>query len=437
MVTLNITTTEFGELELTTEVIVYDLPILTPATLMKCDLDNDGQIVFNLEQANSNLSVQNNLTFKYFTSEEDALHDRNEIQAQYNSTRNNETIWVKAFNLQGCSSFTTITLIHEQVQNQVLAPIKICYSNHSIEINLADYIHYIEEQINPIAVVEMQFYQNLADLNEETNSITSFEMVGQRKTIFARVKSFDLDCDVVVELAFVPSDLPDFEIPNQVKCPLSALSVHAPEGYIYQWNGLTGQDLNQNLNSSSITIVNPGNYSVTLKNEDGCEITKHFTIDDFRDVELVQIKVENNNQLVVEAIGEGLMYSLDGVNWHNENVFVNLTTGVYTVYIKSLNGCVIQSGEVVIFLWVNFLSPNKDGSNDMWRIPGLEKYQNVEVKIFNRYGKLLLDKTMNNENVIWDGIYQNKRQPSDSYWYIISIPNHIKYSGHLLLKNKL
>lgn len=436
-VILLINTLEFGELELATEVVVYPLPEIRVANLSQCDLDEDGVVVFDLSQANSQLSDDETIIYTYYLSELDAQNERNPIDAIYTSRQNNEVIWVKATNINGCRAISTINLLHEISPLFTVDPISVCVENEEVEVRLTDYIDLIEQTIDPITIIDVKFYSNRSDLNQEVNDLSVLNIRTSEQMVYARVKSFDASCDVIVVLTLVPSQLPIFTLTDLTKCPNTSVVVQAPAGYIYQWNGLTGEDLNQNLNESSITISNPGSYSLTISNESGCELIKQFLVTDLVDVQLIQVRVENNNQIFVDALGEELMYSLDGINWQYENVFVNLTSGNYTVYIKSKNGCVIQSDEVVIFLWVNFLSPNKDGSNDVWRIPGLEKYQNVEVKIFNRYGKLLLEKTLDNENVIWDGKYHNKLQPSDSYWYTITIPNHIKYSGHLLLKNKI
>jgi gliding motility-associated-like protein len=59
--------------------------------------------------------------------------------------------------------------------------------------------------------------------------------------------------------------------------------------------------------------------------------------------------------------------------------------------------------------------------------------------IYDRYGKLIFEFTP--KTPIWDGLFQGKRVPTDSYWYLVNwelginkIPT--KQTGWILLKNK-
>lgn len=74
-------------------------------------------------------------------------------------------------------------------------------------------------------------------------------------------------------------------------------------------------------------------------------------------------------------------------------------------------------------------SPNSDGINDSFVIPGLaEKYPYFIMKIYNRYGNIVYDYSNNgNKNPVWwDGISQGrltldktKVVPAATYWYVI------------------
>ena len=231
--------------------------------------------------------------------------------------------------------------------------------------------------------------------------------------------------------------LPIYSIDDVLKCKEDVALITAPEGYIYEWIGLFGDDLNQDLSLSSIQIQNEGNYAVKIINDFGCERIIEFSVSNYSEIIITDVFVDQNNSIVIQATGEGLSYSLDGVNWYNENVVVGLDTGVYTVYVRNVYGCQVVVSDINIFKWTNFLSPNMDNINRNWEVNGLEKYYNVEVKIFNRFGMLLVDKVMNYGRVIWDGKHEGKIQPSDSYWYVIKIPGYVKYTGFVLLKNKI
>ncbi|HMO32721.1 MAG TPA: PKD domain-containing protein [Lacibacter sp.] len=70
----------------------------------------------------------------------------------------------------------------------------------------------------------------------------------------------------------------------------------------------------------------------------------------------------------------------------------------------------------------NAFTPNGDGLNDAWRIPGLDLYPAAEVIIFNRWGQELLRRRNYNQRP-WDGTYGNQPVPAGTYPYRILLNN--------------
>ncbi|WP_028122460.1 T9SS type B sorting domain-containing protein [Epilithonimonas tenax] len=85
----------------------------------------------------------------------------------------------------------------------------------------------------------------------------------------------------------------------------------------------------------------------------------------------------------------------------------------------------------------NVFSPNNDGINDIWDYSLLKAFENVELKIYDRYGKLLYT---HSKYFFWDGKINNKVLPSESYWVIYSYTSKgVRVSNKsmwVLLKNK-
>lgn len=70
---------------------------------------------------------------------------------------------------------------------------------------------------------------------------------------------------------------------------------------------------------------------------------------------------------------------------------------------------------------MNLFTPNNDGFNDYWEIPDLEVYGKCEVKVYNRWGKLVFHSPdYHNE---WDGTSDGNPLPSAPYYYIIKTEN--------------
>jgi len=68
-------------------------------------------------------------------------------------------------------------------------------------------------------------------------------------------------------------------------------------------------------------------------------------------------------------------------------------------------------------------TPNGDGINDSWTIPGIENYPNNAVKVFNRSGNKVFETKGYQNN--WVGFYKDNREklPSGSYLYVIDFGN--------------
>ncbi|WP_158235344.1 MBG domain-containing protein [Flavobacterium sp. 9] len=69
----------------------------------------------------------------------------------------------------------------------------------------------------------------------------------------------------------------------------------------------------------------------------------------------------------------------------------------------------------------NIITPNGDGKNDNWIVPGLDQYPNNSVKVFDRAARLVYSK--NNYNNEWDGTYKGSPLNEDTYYYLIDLGN--------------
>ncbi|PZU90171.1 MAG: hypothetical protein DI529_03060 [Chryseobacterium sp.] len=85
----------------------------------------------------------------------------------------------------------------------------------------------------------------------------------------------------------------------------------------------------------------------------------------------------------------------------------------------------------------NAFSPNNDSFNDFWDYSLLDAFQNVELKIYDRYGKLIYTHT---KEFLWNGKVNNKVLQSGSYWVVYSYTSKgVRVSNKsmwVLLKNR-
>lgn len=91
----------------------------------------------------------------------------------------------------------------------------------------------------------------------------------------------------------------------------------------------------------------------------------------------------------------------------------------------------IEDCELII---ATAITPDGDGNNDVWIIPGLdEAYPDNKVFIYNRWGNQVFEHASSNGNKYndnpWDGTYQGQLLPAGSYYYIIHLTPENKING--------
>lgn len=121
----------------------------------------------------------------------------------------------------------------------------------------------------------------------------------------------------------------------------------------------------------------------------------------------------------------------NGEQWINEKGTVNLNNNSVTTLPSGYG--VFTLANVNAFEILNLpdsFSPNNDGVNDTFKIPGLaENFPNFNMQIYNRYGNIVYDYKNNGSGnpVWWNGKSQGRATvssnqkivPAATYWYII------------------
>ncbi len=89
-----------------------------------------------------------------------------------------------------------------------------------------------------------------------------------------------------------------------------------------------------------------------------------------------------------------------------------------------ISGCFAEDNVMVtpvsdIYIPTGF-TPNNDGKNDKWVIPGLALYPEAKVAVFNRWGEKVFE-TKQYINNPWNGTYRGLIQPNSAFVYIIQL----------------
>lgn len=234
--------------------------------------------------------------------------------------------------------------------------------------------------------------------------------------------------DVVLELNL--NQKPIITLPEDFDfCRGKTVTLDAGSGFAsYLWStGATTQ---------TITVSTPGNYSVQVTNSFGCQNTDDIELSYSVLGEIVAVNIANNSATVIMSLSGNYEYSLDNQNWQNSNVFSNLSLGEYKVYVRTKSGCIIGEKSFSIFNIPNMISPNGDGTNDKWRIAGLENYSGTEILVYDRKGLIVFKQTISKKPFEWDGKYNSAPLATANYWYTIKVSDGRVYNGWLLIKNR-
>jgi len=103
----------------------------------------------------------------------------------------------------------------------------------------------------------------------------------------------------------------------------------------------------------------------------------------------------------------------------------------YTVEVKNQGGCRAQDRVSVFVLcnnanvfMPNTFSPNGDGANDIFYPRGSGVFKILNLKVFNRWGQMVYDRSNINANdasVGWDGTYKGKALSPDVFVYVLQV----------------
>lgn len=202
------------------------------------------------------------------------------------------------------------------------------------------------------------------------------------------------------------------------------LSTALKKNVTYKWsNGAT---------SSSILVSEEGEYHLTVTNANECTASRKFEVSYIIEPEIADVSVKNGSIKILTTQQEGnFLYSIDDKNYQTSNSFQVNEGGVYTVYVKDKSGCSIAKKTFPVLLYPKFITPNKDGYNDVLRFKGIEYFSTSEVSIFDRFGKLLIRDS--GKDFSWDGTYKGETLPSAEYWFMVKISGQKTIKGHFSL----
>jgi gliding motility-associated-like protein len=185
--------------------------------------------------------------------------------------------------------------------------------------------------------------------------------------------------------------------------------------------------------SGTFTGLTVGTHDVTVIDANLCTASVPFTITEPLIIAVDPVVTnatcpdEPDGSITLIITGGTQPYNViwsDGTSTQNRT---GLTAATYSLVATDINGCSFPFDVTVGFTGSDnclvipqIITPNNDGYNDTWVIKNIDLFPNAEVKVFNRWGKLVF-RTKNISANPWDGVFKGEPLPTDSYHYVLNL----------------
>ncbi|MGB3773778.1 MAG: T9SS type B sorting domain-containing protein [Leeuwenhoekiella sp.] len=412
------------------------LPPENPLILSQCEdaSSSDGLSVFNLTQIQSFIVGDDpSFTFTYYENNQAAqVNDTTQAidPIGFANSTAQQTLYVYLTNPANCSLVVPFQLnVSSTTANT--AQLNACDIEENgfglFDLSIANDQLLAGQSPN----IEISYYttSNAALLEDDTARLPiEYEnRTAYTDTVYARLENND-QCFAISQVLLTIFPLPEVApIANEIVCAnlLSESVTITPDynldptqNYAYLWMPTM---------QTTPTLVTdlPGEHTLTITNTiTGCSQTRTVTIEPRTVATINTIEITDaseNNTATINITGTGdFEFALDENGpYQDSNLFNDLLPGLYTVFVRAVDGCGSVSQDFSIIGFDKFFTPNGDGFNDRWQIKGVTSsiQPGTRIHIFDRFGKLL--KELNPLSEGWDGTFNGSRLTSDDFLFFI------------------
>jgi len=216
--------------------------------------------------------------------------------------------------------------------------------------------------------------------------------------------------------------------------------------YMYSLNGGAAVS-----DPGSFTSLAPGDYTIAIIDGIGCETEQTFTI---LEPDAVSVDIAGQDILTGQPGDEFVLTidpvaeNIDSIVWSDFNdqsiifcsgsveectsITLSPTVNTTSVYVEvfDANGCTandevqIQLTQIVDVIFPNIITPNGDGINDFFFVASKDVEQILNMKIFDRWGELIWEKSNFDPRVSsegWDGKFNDSPVVPGVYVFTVDI----------------
>ena len=374
---------------------------LQPASLKRCDNNQDGKEFFNLTTVQNTVTTpQAGLTFTYFSSLDDAANDTNPIVAITNYESTSSAIFIRVALNSTCYKIIAIPLIVKNPKATISGILNICsgstiltassgasylwsgslattqsitvtsIGNYSVTVTDSDgctsvgTVKILPNGVAPLPSITLsqptcatstgsiQVTSPASEIsfdngaNWGTNATVSNLPIGNylvKIRTASGCTSYSSSVNIIAFLSFFPS----YSSVDPTSCgELGSITINTPSAFYSFDDGVTWIT-----NNVAINLIS-GTYLIRTKDVDGC-------ISNFNSVNLngeflpkAAYIFDNpycGNLGSITITSPATQYSFDGGNtWQTSNVLTNLTSGSYLIKIKDSQGCTSTNAYVYL-----------------------------------------------------------------------------------------
>lgn len=456
--------------ETTVNVVAVPKASQVPDIYLCDDSTNDGIETFNLIIQNAtilNSQSASEFTVRYYRDKNRIDEITNSDLTNFRNTSNPQEIFTKVENNTTLCTNNSISFkLHVNGFPTANQPSNMqdCVVTSSKDFGVFDLTSQSATVFGSNSDIDfnVRYFRDSNRLNEITDGdLKKFKNTTNPQKIFVRMenattfcKNDNLNFDLVVNL------LPEINIETQyVICLDSKNNIINPTNttflnnppirtslskidYSFKWyTGVEAIKENLILSETSNLFIpeKPGEYTLEVENN-STQCNSQSTTKVIGSYPPQSIVMEHkselfseNNIIEVKVTGNGnYNFKLNNEKWQESNIFDNVTGCDNTIYVRDIFNCNEIVDSLVIVDYPRFFTPNSDGYNDTWNISCKSGLQNAKLFIFDRYGKLLKQKDI--DDLGWDGTYNGIPMPADDYWFMVKYNNSKFFKAHFSLK---
>ena len=194
---------------------------------------------------------------------------------------------------------------------------------------------------------------------------------------------------------------------------------------------------------AELTRVNPGTYSYTVTDANGCirmntiDLTGNDSIAISTDVTVESCFGTGDGSIVANVTGGVAPYDYAWSNGATTPELLDVGGGSYRLTVTDAVGCQVETTGLNVSIACDdsiptVISPNGDGVNDTWVIPGLENMGIRTLEIFNRWGQPIY--TQDGYDNSWGGTNNSAEDlPFGPYYYVFTMDDGTERGGSITI----